>query len=99
MKVFFIFVRFIAVVLLVLECGPAAFAQGEKTDLSGKQETSRSGFTGAGAGGSRTTAAKPGGADGQGNPILGGVRRPLYRLRPAMWWKLVLRSRRSSTRR
>src|SRR5271169_1602712 len=83
MKVFFIFVRFIAVVLLVLECGPAASAQGEKTDLSGKQETSRSGFTGAGAGGSRTTAAKPGGADGQGNPILGGVRRPLYRLRPS----------------
>lgn len=83
MKGFFIFVQFIAVVLMLLECVSAAFAQGEKTDLSGKQETSRSGFTGAGAGGSRTTAAKPGGADGLGNPILGGERHPLYRLRPS----------------
>lgn len=38
-------------------------------------------LTGAGSG-SRTTAAKPGGADGQGNSVLGG-RRPLYRLRPS----------------
>jgi len=83
MKGFFIFVRFIAVVLLVLECGSATFAQGEKTDLSGNKETSRSGFTGAGAGGSRTTAAKPGEADGLGNPKLGGERHPLYRLRPS----------------
>jgi polysaccharide export outer membrane protein len=34
-------------------------------------------------GGSGTTAAKPGGADGLGNPILGGQRHPLYRLRPS----------------
>ena len=83
MKRLFIFVRSIAVVLLVLECCPAAFAQDEKTDLGGNKETSRSGFTGAGAGGSGTTAAKPGGADGLGNPTLGGERHPLYRLRPS----------------
>ena len=72
-----------AVVLLVLECCSATFAQGEKTDLSGNKETSRSGFTGAGAGGSSITAAKAGGADGLGNPILGGERHPLYRLHPS----------------
>ena len=47
------------------------------------KETSQSGFTGAGAGGNGTTAAKPGGADGLGNPLLGGERHPLYRLRPS----------------
>ena len=67
--------------LLVVGCCLAAFAQGENTDLGGNKETSRSGFTGAGAGGSSTTAAKAGGADGLGNPILGGERHPLYRLR------------------
>jgi len=83
MKRVFIFVRFIVIALLVLPCSSAAFAQVEKTDLGGDKETSRSGFTGAGAGGSSTTAAKPGGADGLGNPLLGGERRPLYRLRPS----------------
>ena len=34
-------------------------------------------------GGSSITAAKPGGADGLGNPLLGGQRHPLYRLRPS----------------
>src|SRR5437588_3947816 len=64
-------------------CG-AAFAQIEKsTDLGAAKESSRSGLTGAGAGGSETTAQKPGGADGQENPSLGGTRRPLYRLRPS----------------
>lgn len=83
MRRLFIFVRFIAVALLVLQCGSAAFAQGEKTDLSENQGTSQSSFTGAGTGSSRITAAKPGGADGLGNPLLGGERRPLYRLRPS----------------
>ncbi len=83
MKRLFIFVRFIATALLVLECCSAAFAQGETTDLSGNKETSPSGFTGTGAGGSRTTAAKPGRADDLGNPLLGGKRHPLYRLRPS----------------
>jgi polysaccharide export outer membrane protein len=78
-----IFVRLIATAPLVFGCCSAAFAQGENKDLSGNQETSRSGFTGAGAGGSSTTAAKPGRADGLGNPLLGGERHPLYRLRPS----------------
>jgi hypothetical protein len=81
MKRLSIFVRIMGTALLVVECCSAAFAQVENADLSGNKETSRSGFTGAGAGGSRTTAAKPGGADGLGNPILGGERHPLYRLR------------------
>ena len=80
MKVVFIFVRFIAQALLVLECCSAAFAQAERTDLGGKQEPSRSSFTGAGAGSSSSTAAKPGGAGGLGHPLLGGERHPLYRL-------------------
>ncbi len=83
MKRLFIFVRFIAIAVAVFGCCSAAFAQGEKTDLGGKKETSQSGLTGAGAGGSRTTAAKPGGADGLGNPILGGERHPLYRIQPS----------------
>jgi polysaccharide export outer membrane protein len=73
----------IASALLIFEFCSAAFAQGEKPDLSEGKETSRSAFTGAGAGGSTTTAAKPGGADGQGNLLLGGQRHPLYRLRPS----------------
>ncbi len=83
MKRTFIIVRFAAIALLIFECGSAAFAQGEKTDLGAVKETSRSAFTEAGAGGSTTTAAKPGGADGQGNLLLGGQRHPLYRLRPS----------------
>lgn len=73
-------------------CLSAAFAQDdssvvEKTkglsgskDVSGSKEISRSGLTGAGAGASSTTAAKPGGADGLGNSKIG-ERHPLYRLR------------------
>ena len=69
--------------LLVVGYCSAAVAQVDNADLGGNKETSRSGFTGAGAGGSGTTAAKAGGADGLGNPILGGERHPLYRLRPS----------------
>ena len=83
MKRLFIFVRFIAIALFVLQCCSAVFAQGEKTDPGGNKDTSRAGLTGSGAGGSSTTAAKPGGADGLGNPLLGGQRRPLYRLQPS----------------
>lgn len=68
---------------LVLQFGSAAFAQGEKNSLDEVTGTSRSGLTGAGAGSDGTTAAKPGGADGLGNPLLGGERHPLYRLRPS----------------
>jgi polysaccharide biosynthesis/export protein len=70
--------------LLVLAFSSAVFAQARANpNLSESQETSRSSLTGAGAGGSSTTAAKPGGADGLGSPVLGGERHPLYRLRPS----------------
>ena len=83
MKRFFRFVHLLAVGLWFSQCCSAAFAQGKTPDLSGTRDTSRSGLTGAGAGGSSTTAATPGGADGLGNPLLGGERHPLYRLRPS----------------
>jgi len=83
MKRLFIFVRCIATALVVFDFGSAAFAQGAMKGLSGNKETSQSSFTGAGAGGSCTTAAKPGRADGKGNLLLGGERHPLYRLRPS----------------
>lgn len=80
MKRLFILVRFIAVALLVLQYGSAAFSQSKK-DLGESRELSPSGLTGAAVEGS-STAAKAGGADDLGNPTLGG-RRPLYRLRPS----------------
>jgi polysaccharide biosynthesis/export protein len=84
MKRVFTFTQFIAVALLLLQCGLAVFAQEEtRKNLGEDKETSRSGLTGAGTGGSSKTAATPGGADGQGNPLLGGERHPLYRLRPS----------------
>ena len=67
----------------MLQSGWMAFAQAERTDQRGDHGVSRSGLTGAGTGDRSTTAAKPGGADGLGNPLLGGERRPLYRLRPS----------------
>jgi len=80
----FIFPRLIAIVFLLLQCVSAASAQeGTRKNLEGDQQTSQSGITGTGAGGSSTTAAMPGGADGLGNPLLGGNRHPLYRLRPS----------------
>jgi polysaccharide export outer membrane protein len=62
----------------------AAVAQGKpRPDPSEIQESSQPGLIGAGAGGSSSTAAKPGRADGLGNPSLGGERHPLYRLKPS----------------
>jgi polysaccharide export outer membrane protein len=81
MKRAFIFVPFIAVGFLLADFCCAVFAQEVREGLGGEIQASRSDLTGAGSG-SRTTAAKPGGADGQGNATLGG-RRPLYRLRPS----------------
>jgi polysaccharide export outer membrane protein len=82
MKRVFLEVRFLAVALSLVACCPAAFAQaGTQPSLGERQETSQSSLTGAGAGGG-STAAKAGGADGQGRPSLGGERHPLYRLRP-----------------
>jgi polysaccharide biosynthesis/export protein len=84
MKRVFICGQFIAIALLALQSWSAACAQEQKTQgLSAGQGTSPSGLTGAGAGGSSTTAAKPERADGLGNPLLGGERHPLYRLRPS----------------
>jgi polysaccharide biosynthesis/export protein len=83
MKSSFAFVRFVAVALLLLGCGSAVFAQVDRAGLSGDKQTSQAGFTGAGAGNSQSAAAYPGGADGQGGPSLGGLRHPLYRLRPS----------------
>lgn len=74
--------RWFAMVLLLCGCGSAAFAQGNTAD-PGVARSSRSGLTGAEAEGKTVTAANPGGADGLGNPLLGGVRHPLYRLRPS----------------
>lgn len=76
------FARCMVPALLVLQGCLAAFGQGEKA-LAGETETSQSCLTGAGTGSCATSAAKPGKADGQGNPWLGGERRPLYRLRPS----------------
>jgi len=77
-------VRFTAVAFLVLRCCPAVFAQDETGQDPGENRVaSQSGLTGAGAGSSSSTAAKPGGADGLGNPLLGGERHPLYRLQPS----------------
>src|SRR5579871_3495090 len=77
------FVQGFAIALLALRCCTAVFAQDERNDLGGGKQVVASGLTGAGNGDSSSTAAKPGGADGLGNPILGGERRPLYRLRPS----------------
>src|SRR5947209_13247884 len=73
--------RWIAVALLLVGCGSAAFAQTQAD--AGAETRSRSGFTGAVAEAKAITAANPGGADGLGNPLLGGERHPLYRLNPS----------------
>jgi polysaccharide biosynthesis/export protein len=75
--------RWMAVALLVFGSVSAAVAQAEKNGPGEDMSTFRSGLTGAGAESSRATAAKTGGADGLGNPLLGGEHRPLYRLRPS----------------
>jgi polysaccharide biosynthesis/export protein len=82
MRRLFIIGRHTLVALLVLHCFLAAPAQENQSKNSGgDKESSQSGLTGAGVGDGKTMAAKPGRADGLGNPLLGGERRPLYRLR------------------
>ncbi|MFZ0417966.1 MAG: polysaccharide biosynthesis/export family protein [Candidatus Sulfotelmatobacter sp.] len=69
--------------LLILQLCVAVFAQEEKKqqDLGASTQSSPAGQTGAGLGSAGMTAAKPGQADGKGNlQMLGGERRPLYRL-------------------
>ncbi len=84
MRHFFIIVRHSLLALFVLHCSLAAPAQESQNNNSGGDKgSSQSGLTGAGAGDVETMAAKSGRADGLGNPLLGGERRPLYRLRPS----------------
>jgi polysaccharide biosynthesis/export protein len=83
MRNVFLGVRWMTVALLAFGSVSAVFAQDQGTDLGGDMGTSRAGLTGAQTGSSRATAAKPGGADGLGNPLLGGEHHPLYRLRPS----------------
>lgn len=68
---------------MISQCCPAAVAQADKLVLGGDKGASFSGFTEPGSGSRDTEAAKAGGADGQGNPSLGGERHPLYRLSPS----------------
>ncbi len=68
--------------LLLLQLCVAAFAQVEKREqcLGASLQSSQIGQTGAEVGSTGMAAAKPGQADGLGNPQLGGERRPLYRI-------------------
>ena len=67
---------------LIVQLCVAVFAQEQvkERDLGTNIVSSQSGQTGAEVGNAGMTAAKPGQADGKGNPQLGGERRPLYRL-------------------
>jgi len=81
MKPFVGWTRVAVMGVLSLQLCVAAFAQEEKSeqDLGANTQSSPTGQTGAGTGNTGIAAAKPGQADGTGNPRLGG-RRPLYRL-------------------
>jgi polysaccharide export outer membrane protein len=76
-------IRALVVGLVIAGCVSAALAQREDSMASAPTEGSRTGLTGAGAGTNTSSATKPGGADGLGNPLLGGERHPLYRLQPS----------------
>jgi|SRR5579872_586521 len=83
MKRAYQFVSFAAILVWLFGFGSAVFAQEETKDLGGETQNSHLSLTGAGVGKDELTAAKPGEADGRRNPLLGGERRPLYRLRPS----------------
>ncbi len=82
MKPFVGWTRLAVMALLAVQFCVATFAQEEKRkqDLGASTPSSQTGQTGTGMGSARMMAAKPGQADGMGNPQLGGERRPLYRL-------------------
>src|SRR5271168_2297909 len=82
MKPFVGWTRVAVMGVLSLRLCVAAFAQEEKREqyLGANLQSSPTGQTGAGTGSKGMAAAKPGQADGAGNPRLGGERRPLYRL-------------------
>lgn len=69
--------------LLLTLCSSAVFAQSGDNAPGEKKESPRNSLTGTGSRGSDVTAANTGRAEGMGNPLLGGERRPLYRLRPS----------------
>lgn len=80
MKRFLTTTKCLTVAVVSLQICSAAFAQGQKFDPVQGNKPSQSSLTGAGAGGG-PTAANAGRVDGLGNPLLGGQRHPLYRLR------------------
>lgn len=82
MKPFVGWTRVAVMGVLLLQLCVAAFAQEEtrKQDLGTGLQSSPTSQTGAGTGSEGMAAARPGQADGKGNPRLGGERRPLYRL-------------------
>jgi polysaccharide export outer membrane protein len=82
MKPFVGWTRVAVMGVLSLQLCVAASAQEEKRkqDLGARPQSSPTGQTGAGTGSTGVKAAKPGQADGMGNPRLGGEGRPLYRL-------------------
>jgi len=67
---------------LVIQLCVAAYTQDEQREqhLGTSLQSSESSQTGAELGSKGMAVAKPGKADGMGNPQLGGERRPLYRL-------------------
>ncbi len=77
------FVGAAEIVVFIFLSFVSALAQNGFANDAEDHTDSRSSLTGAGAGGSSTEAATPGGADGQRNEILGGIRRPFYRLQPS----------------
>jgi polysaccharide export outer membrane protein len=82
MKPFVGWTRVAVMGVLLFQLCVAAFAQEEKRkqDLGASPQPSPTGQTGAGTENTGMAAAKPGKADGLGNPRLGEERRPLYRL-------------------
>jgi polysaccharide biosynthesis/export protein len=82
MKPFIGWTRVVVMSAMTLQLCVAAFAQEQKReqDLGASLQSSPTGLTGAGTGSTGMAAAKPGKADGMGNPRLEGERRPPYRL-------------------
>jgi polysaccharide export outer membrane protein len=78
----FIIIGFVEVGFLILSCGLAVFAQGERQDLSSEVTASQSCLSGSSERGNNSTTAETGRAEGLGNSLLGGCH-PLYRLRPS----------------
>jgi polysaccharide biosynthesis/export protein len=82
MKPFVSWTKVAVIGVLFSQLCVAAFPQEPKNEqyLGTGPQSSPTGQTGAGTGSAGIAGAKPGQADGMGNPRLGGERRPLYRL-------------------